>query len=311
MDKLISVILPAYNEQAAIAPAAERISAVLEQAGIPFELIFVNDGSRDGTWQAIQEAARRDERIRGVSFSRNFGKESALFAGLSEASGDCCVTMDCDLQHPPEYIPEMVRLWQEGIQVVDAVKADRGKENPLYRFCAKCFYGLISGATNIDMAKSSDFKLLDRQAVDALLELPERNTFYRALSAWVGFTTAQVPFRVEERSQGVSKWSAFSLIKYAVNNITSFSTAPMQFVTWLGVLTLLLSVVMGIQTLTKKFMGLALEGFTTVIIVQLFTGGVIMMSLGIIGHYIAKIYDEIKGRPRFIISQRCGKETRE
>ena len=186
-----------------------------------------------------------------------------------------------------------------------------GKENPVYRFCAKCFYGLISGATGIDMAKSSDFKLLDRKAVDALLELPERNTFYRALSSWVGFTTAQVPFQVEARTQGESKWSVFSLIRYAVNSITSFSTAPMQFVTWLGILTLVISVVMGIQTLAKKFMGLALEGFTTVIIVQLFIGGVIMMSLGIIGHYIAKIYDEIKGRPRFIVSQRCGKGTKE
>lgn len=310
MDKLVSVVLPAFNEQDAISPAVERISSVLDGAGIPFELIFVNDGSRDGTWQAICREAQKNDRVRGASFSRNFGKESALFAGLAEAAGDCCITMDCDLQHPPEYIPEMVRLWQGGAQVVEAVKADRGKENPLYRLCAKCFYGLISGATNIDMAKSSDFKLLDRQAVDALLELPERNTFYRALSAWVGFTTAQVPFQVEERTQGVSKWSVLSLIKYAVNNITSFSTAPMQFVTWLGGLTLLISVVMGIQTLAKKFMGLALEGFTTVIIVQLFIGGVIMMSLGIIGHYIAKIYDEIKHRPRFIVAERCGKQTK-
>ena len=304
------MVLPAFNEQDAISPAVERISSVLDGAGIPFELIFVNDGSRDGTWQAICREAQKNDRVRGASFSRNFGKESALFAGLAEAAGDCCITMDCDLQHPPEYIPEMVRLWQGGAQVVEAVKADRGKENPLYRLCAKCFYGLISGATNIDMAKSSDFKLLDRQAVDALLELPERNTFYRALSAWVGFTTAQVPFQVEERTQGVSKWSVLSLIKYAVNNITSFSTAPMQFVTWLGGLTLLISVVMGIQTLAKKFMGLALEGFTTVIIVQLFIGGVIMISLGIIGHYIAKIYDEIKHRPRFIVAERCGKQTK-
>lgn len=309
MDKLLSVILPAFNEQEAIASAVARISAVLDAAAIPFELVFVNDGSRDGTWQAICGAARGDDRVRGVCFSRNFGKEAALFAGLAEAAGACCVTMDCDLQHPPEYIPEMYRLWTQGAEVVEAVKADRGKENPIYRFCAKCFYGLISKASRIDMAKSSDFKLLDRKAMDALLEMPERNTFYRALSSWVGFRTAEVPFQVEERTQGVSKWSLSSLIKYAVNSITSFSTAPMQLVTWLGVLTLLGSVVLIVQTLVKKLMGLALEGFTTVIIVQLFVGGAVMMSLGIIGHYIAKIYDEIKRRPRYIVSERCGKQT--
>lgn len=306
VDKL-SVILPAYNERENIALAARRIPAVLEAAEIPFELIFVNDGSSDGTWQAIRDAAQADARIRGVCFSRNFGKEAALFAGLQEAEGDCCLTMDCDLQHPPEYIPEMVRLWREGSEVVEAVKADRGKENPVYRFCARCFYGMISRASGIDMGKSSDFRLLDRKVVDALLAMPERNTFYRALSSWVGFRTAQVPFRVEERTRDKSKWSLGALMKYALNSITSFSSVPMQMITFLGGLTLLVSVVMGIQTLVRKLMGNALEGFTTVIIVQLFIGGVVMISLGIIGHYITKIYEEIKRRPRYIISERCGK----
>ena len=305
MDKL-SVILPAYNERGNIARAAERVPAVLEQAGIPFELIFVNDGSSDGTWEAICEAARADGRVRGVCFSRNFGKEAALFAGLREAAGDCCVTIDCDLQHPPEYIPEMYRMWKEGYEVVEAVKADRGKENPVYRFCARCFYGLISKASGIDMEKSSDFKLLDRKVVEALLDMPERNTFYRALSFWVGFRTVEMPFEVEARTEGDSKWSLSSLVKYALNNITSFSAAPMQIVTVLGLVTLLISAVMGVQTLVKKLLGHALEGFTTVIIVQLFIGGVVMMSLGIIGHYIAKIYEEIKHRPRYIVSERCG-----
>lgn len=305
MNKL-SVILPAYNEQENIALAIKRISKVLEEADIPFELIFVNDGSGDGTWREISQAALKDKRVRGVCFSRNFGKEAALFAGLQEAVGDCCLTMDCDLQHPPEYIPRMYRLWMEGNEVVEAVKAERGKESPLYGFCARCFYGLITKTSGIDMSKSSDFKLLDRRVVDALLAMPERNTFYRALSSWVGFKTVQIPFEVEERAQGTSKWSASALMKYAMNNITSFSSAPMQIVTVLGILTLLISVVMGIQTLVKKFMGLSLEGFTTVIIVQLFVGGVVMMSLGMIGHYIAKIYEEIKRRPRYIIAERCG-----
>ena len=291
MDKL-SVILPAYNEGAGIAAAAERIPQVLEAAGIDFELIFVNDGSADDTWARICEASERDSRVRGLSFSRNFGKEAAMFAGLEAARGACCLTMDCDLQHPPRYIPEMYRLWKaEGYEVVEGIKADRGRENPVYRLCARCFYGLISGASGIDMAKSSDFRLLDRKVVDALLSMPERNTFYRALSAWVGFKTVQLPFEVEAREIGSSKWSVGKLIRYALNNITSFSAAPMQIVTVLGVLTLLVSVVMGTQTLVRKFMGLALEGFTPDIVVQLFTGGVVMLSLGIIGHYVAKIYE--------------------
>lgn len=305
MDKL-SVILPAYNERENIFPAMERISRVLEGAEIPFELIFVNDGSGDGTWQEICRAAEQDRRIRGICFSRNFGKEAALFAGLREAQGNCCVTMDCDLQHPPECIPQMYQLWKDGNEVVEAVKSSRGRENPFYGLCARCFYGLITKASGIDMEKSSDFKLLDRRAVDALIAMPERNTFYRALSSWVGFRSVQLPFEVEERTQGASKWSASALVKYALNNITSFSSAPMQIVTVLGTLTLLISVIMGIQTLVKKFMGLALEGFTTVIVVELFIGGVMMMSLGIIGHYIAKIYEEIKQRPRYIIAERCG-----
>lgn len=302
----LSVILPAYNEQENIVLAIERISKVLEQANIPFELIFIDDGSNDDTWKEINQAAIKDQRVRGISFSRNFGKEATLFAGLHEAAGDCCLTMDCDLQHPPEYIPQMYNLWKDGNEVVEAIKDTRGKENPLYRLCARCFYGLITRTSGIDMAKSSDFKLLDRRVVDALLAMPERNTFYRALSSWVGFKTVQIPFKVEERTQGVSKWSISALVRYATNNITSFSSTPMQIVTVLGVITLLISIIMGVHTLLNKFLGLSLEGFTTVIIVQLFVGGVVMMSLGIIGHYIAKIYEEIKQRPRYIIAERCG-----
>ncbi len=305
MDKL-SVILPAYNEYKNIIPAALRISSVLEEAEIPYELIYVNDGSSDETWQAIQMAAQEDHRIRGISFSRNFGKEAALFAGLKEASGSCCVTIDCDLQHPPELIPQMYHLWEEGYEVVEGIKADRGREKPLRRFCARIFYKMISRSSGIDMAKSSDFRLLDRKVTDALLEMPERNTFYRALSSWVGFKTVQLPFTVEERAGGTSKWSFSSLIRYGLNSITSFSSAPMQIVTVLGCITLVISIVMGIQTLVKKFMGLSLEGFTTVIIIQLFIGGAVMISLGIIGHYISRIYEEIKCRPRYIISDRCG-----
>ena len=301
----LSVVLPSYNEEASVPRAADTITAILTEAGIEHEVIFVDDGSRDGTWAAIQAQAARHPQVRGVKFSRNFGKEAAIFAGLAQARGDCTVVMDCDLQHPPEKVVEMYRLWQQGFQVVEGVKADRGKENPLYTIAAKGFYSLISRATGIDMSRASDFKLLDRRAVDTLLAMREKNAFFRALSSWIGFSTAQVEFEVQPRLEGQSKWSIRSLVRYALTNIAAFSTAPLQLVTLLGVVVFACSVVLGIHSLWQKFTGHALEGFTTVILLQLIIGSILMICLGIIGYYIAKIYEEIKDRPRYIVADRC------
>jgi len=306
MDKLLTVILPAYNEEDNIHPAAEAVGEVLRDAAIPYELLFVNDGSKDGTWDAIRREAGCSRAVRGLRFSRNFGKEAAIFAGLANAKGDCAVVLDCDLQHPPEKIVEMVRLWEQGYEVVEGVKAERGEEGPLHALAVKCFYGLISRAVGLDMSHASDFKLLDRKAIDALLSLRERNVFFRALSFWVGFKTAAVEYDVRPRAAGESKWSTRSLVKYAVRNIASFSAAPMQLITSLGVVMLLVSVVLGVNALVQKLRGTALGGFTTVIIIQLFTGSVVMISLGIIGYYITKLYEEVKGRPKFIVAETCG-----
>ena len=305
-EKLLSIIVPAYNEQDMISKTFHTVKDIMDKNNIPFELIFVDDGSRDMTYMQIATLANEFTEAKGLSFSRNFGKESAIFAGLEAAQGSCCVIMDCDLQHPPATIIEMYRLWEEGYEVVEGVKASRGKENPAHTFCANTFYRIISKATGIDMANASDFKLLDRRAVDALLIMPERAPFFRALSSWIGFKTTTVPFEVQERTVGTSKWSMWSLVKYAIKNITSFSGAPMQFVTFMGWMMLLFSIVFAIQSLYRYFSGTALEGFTTVILLQLIIGSVLMISLGVIGHYISRIYDEIKGRPRYIISKRCG-----
>lgn len=305
-SKLLSIIIPSYNEQGNIERTFLAIQEVLQLNHIPFELIFVDDGSSDETYLRIQELASTHAEAKGLSFSRNFGKEAAIFAGLEAATGDCCLIMDCDLQHPVSIIPEMIRLWEEGYEVIEGVKSSRGKEGFLHKFCAKSFYSLISKATQIDMSHASDFKLLDRKAVDSLLVLPERAPFFRALSSWIGFRTISIPFEVQEREIGTSKWSVWSLTKYALRNITSFSGAPMQFVSIMGWVMLLASVLLGIQSLYKYFNGTALEGFTTVILLLLIIGSILMISLGIIGHYISKIYDEIKARPRYIISKRCG-----
>lgn len=303
---MLSVVIPAYNEEAMIEKAANVIGGILSDADIPCELIFIDDGSKDKTWQIINAVSETNPLVRGVHFSRNFGKEAAIMAGLAQSKGDCCAVIDCDLQHPPEKIIEMYRLWEQGFEVIEGQKSSRGTEGKLHAFAAKTFYSVIGAATGFDMANASDFKLLDRKAVNVLINMREKNGFFRALSSWVGFKTAVVEFEVQDREAGESKWSTFSLIKYAVTNITSFSTAPMQIVTFLGVITFILSVVLGCIALIQKICGDALEGFTTVILIQLFTSSIVMVSLGIIGYYIARIYEEIKGRPRYIISETCG-----
>ncbi|MDY5083734.1 MAG: glycosyltransferase family 2 protein [Oscillospiraceae bacterium] len=307
---MLSVILPSYNEEKMIAKATARMAEILQPEKIDYELLFIDDGSRDGTWAQINEAAEKDSHVVGVHFSRNFGKEAAMFAGLEQAKGDCCVVIDCDLQHPPEKIVEMYRLWEQGYEVVEGIKEDRGEESGLHKFAANSFYGLISKATGMDMSSSSDFKLLDRKVVDTLNSLPERNVFFRALSFWVGYKKTSVSYCVQERTEGVSKWSTKSLIKYALTNISSFSSAPLHIVTVLGFIMLAVAFVLGIIALVQKISGVALGGFTTVILLLLFSASVIMISLGIIGYYIARIYDEIKGRPRYIISRICGREDK-
>lgn len=305
MSKL-SVVIPSYNEEAMIPKTARVIHELLAENNIEHELIFVDDGSKDNTWAEIGAAAEACSAVRGIHFSRNFGKESAIYAGLSYARGDCSVVIDCDLQHPPEKIVEMYRLWESGYEIVEAVKSDRGEESAFHALGAKLFYAVISKVTKIDMNRASDFKLLDKKAVTVLLNMKEKNSFFRALSSWIGFKTTQIEFEVQERTEGVSKWSTKSLIRYALSNVASFSAAPMQIVTVLGVVMFAVSVVFGAISLIQKFTGQALGGFTTVILLELFSSSIIMISLGIIGYYISKIYEEVKGRPKFIVSEECG-----
>ena len=305
---MLSVVLPSYNEEEMVPVAARTVHEILAAEGIGHELLFVDDGSRDATWQRIREAAASVPAVRGVHFSRNFGKEAAIFAGLNEAKGDCVAVIDCDLQHPPEKLVEMYRLWEQGFEVIEGVKSDRGKESVMHRFAAKTFYAIISRATGIDMSRASDFKLLDRKAVNVILTMREKRAFFRALSSWVGFRTTEVSYEVRERTAGESKWSTWSLMKYAVSNITAFTAMPLHLVTVFGVITLLISVVLGIIALVQKIAGTALGGFTTVIILLLFLGSLIMISLGIIGYYVGNIYEEIKDRPRYIIADTCGEK---
>ncbi len=301
---MLSVVIPAYNEEKNIPIAAKRITAVLDENDIDHELIFVNDGSADKTWEQICAESAKDSRVKGICFSRNFGKESAIFAGLKYAKGDAVVLIDCDMQHPPETIPQMYNIWKNNdVDIVEGKKASRGKENIFYKGFSKLFYGLIKRASGLDMTAASDFKLIDRKAVDALNEMPERLTFFRAMSSWVGFKTEYVYFDVANRVNGKSTWSVKSLFRYAINSITSFTSAPLHAVTVCGIIMLVIAIILAANTLYNKIAGNAMEGFTTVILLQLITSSIIIISLGIIGFYISKIYEEIKDRPRFIVRE--------
>ena len=298
---MLSVIIPVYNEEECIERAYSKIHSLLIENNIESEFIFVDDGSTDKTYKIISELSLEKENIVGLHFSRNFGKESAISAGLAQVSGNCAVVIDCDLQHPPEKIIDMYRLWERGYEIVEGIKKTRGDETKLHSIGAKCFYSAISRMAGFDMSNSSDFKLLDRKVVDVLNKMPERG-FFRAISYWVGYNKTMVEYNVEKRIDGESKWSSVGLVKYALSNISSYSTAPMQTVTVLGIVMLIISAIFGVWALIDKISGRALEGMTTVIIITIFIGSLIMISLGIIGYYIARIYEEIKGRPKYIVS---------
>ena len=302
---LISIVMPVYNEGKHIASSVETVENILKNANINYEFILVDDGSKDNSWGILSTMSENNEKIRSIRLSRNFGKEAALCAGLDESKGDAVVVLDSDLQHPPELIPEFVRIWrEEDVDVVEGVKSDRGKENPLYRGLAKIFYSLLLRLTDIDLRNASDFKLLDRNVVNAMHEMPEKITFFRGMSAWVGFTRQRVPFEVKDRVEGRSKWTLKRLVNLAVTSITSYASAPLKLIIYMGFFMFIISVGLGIQTLVRYFMGAAMEGFTTVILLLLFIGSAIMICLGIIGLYLERIYHEIKGRPRYIISRR-------
>ena len=299
----LSVVLPAYNEEQMLAKTCRTLKKILDLAEINYELVIVDDGSTDQTWKIIEETAEKNRNVTGVHFSRNFGKEAAIVAGLAQASGNAVAVMDCDLQHPPEVLVKMYRLWEQGYEVVEGIKKSRGTETVFHRKSAGFFYRIMSKATGFNMENASDFKLLDRKAVESVLSMPERSMFFRATSSWVGFKSTSVLFEVQEREAGESKWSTGSLIRYAFRNIVAFTTLPLQFVTIGAGGCFICSLLLLIYSLVRYFTGHAVEGYTTLLIVMLFIGSAVMMSLGIIGYYIARIYEEVKRRPRYIVSR--------
>jgi dolichol-phosphate mannosyltransferase len=299
----VSIVIPVFNEADQIAANLGVIRSHAMQTTLPTEFVVVDDGSTDETWVELETLRTKIPNLSALRLSRNFGKEAAICAGLAQAHGRACIVIDSDLQHPPALIPEMVNLWREQkVHIVEAVKKTRGEESLLNKIGARIFYRSLSYLSGYNLDGASDFKLLDRQVLGAWQEMHERTTFFRGMIAWLGSSRRQLLFEVPERKATRKRWSLWGLIRLGLVAITAFSSLPLQAVTILGGLVLFCSFVLSVYVLSLYFSGLAVAGFTTVILLQLMIGGVLMVSLGIIGTYIARIYDEAKRRPRYLIS---------
>jgi len=299
----ITLLIPCYNEQKVLPRTIKKLNQILKDM-VDYKFLFIDDGSTDGTWDYLKEQSKIDKRINAVRLSRNFGKEAALTAGLENANSDAIIILDADLQHPPEIIPEMIKLWQQGYDVVEGIKESRGKESFFSKLSAKIFYSMFKKLTGRSIDAASDFKLLDRKVVEAWLQFKERETFFRGLTAWMGFKRIVIPFVVQERETGDTKWSFRKLLRLSVNALVGFSAKPLLIIPVLAFIMCIGFMVLGIQTLINWFSGHAVEGFTTVILLLLFIGAAIMISLSLIALYIANIFNETKGRPRYLISEK-------
>lgn len=297
---MISVVIPVFNEEKGI---KHNVNEIIKYLPDDYEMVLVDDGSKDDSWKEISTLVEENKRIIGVRFSRNFGKEAAVMAGVSNAKGDAVIVMDSDLQHPPEYIPKLIEKWKDGYKIVETVKKNRGKESLLYKISTGLFYNILKKMSGLDMANSSDYKLLDRAVVDKIKEFKEGQLFFRGLVDWVGFDKYVLKIDIKEREIGKSKFKLKSLFKLAINAITSFSSSLLYITAFLGGIFFVSAVILAIQTLYNKIVGVSATGFTTVILLQLIIGSLVMFCLAIIGIYVGKIYEEVKRRPQYIISE--------
>jgi glycosyltransferase involved in cell wall biosynthesis len=302
--QLLTIVMPVYREGGHIGTVLTEVRDALTEVNVSFEFVLVDDGSPDDTWLVLNEQTKTFPMLRAARLSRNFGKDAALCAGLEMAHGDAVVVMDSDGQHPPSLLPEMVRVWREtGVDIVEAMKITRGEETFFSKLSAGVFYVIWNKLSGFELKGASDYKLLNRRAVNAYLQMEERNVFFRGMTAWLGFRRVQIPFEVAGRVGGQSGWSILRRLGLAITGITAFSALPLQIITFAGVFFLLFAFALGVQTLVVFLSGNAVSGFTTVILLLLVIGSILMISLGIIGEYLARIYQEVKGRPRYVIAQ--------
>lgn len=302
-NPIISIIAPCYNEEETIEPFLRRIEEILTQINQPYEIVFINDGSRDNTLNVLLNAKQNFKNIRIINFSRNFGKEAALTAGLDKARGEAAIPIDVDLQDPPELIKELVARWREGYDVVLAKRADRTSDSFAKRVSADLFYKLNGKISNVDIPNNvGDFRLMSKRVVEALNQLPENQRFMKGLFAWVGFKTVVIEYVREKREAGQSSFNGWKLWNFALDGITSFSTLPLRIWLYIGALVSFLSFLYGSFIILKTLIfGVDLPGYASLAVIMLFLGGIQLIGIGILGEYIGRIYSESKRRPSYII----------
>ena len=300
----LSIIIPVYNEGNHIAETLPVIASYADKTEAEYKLIVVDDGSVDDTWKQLIVLKERFPRLEAIRLSRNFGKEAAICAGLDAADSGAVIIMDSDLQHPPELIPAMVSLWRlQEVDIVNCVKQGGSGNGPAYRMSTAIFYWLLQTFSGYNLSGASDYKLLSSKALEAWRQFPESKTFFRGMIASLGFASATIEFTVPQRVEGNSKWSLTGLVGLAVKAIVAFSSIPLYLIAAIGALFLVGAFFVGMEALYNKFIGVSATGFTTVILLLLIVGGIIMVSLGIMGYYLSAVYQEVKRRPRFLISE--------
>jgi polyisoprenyl-phosphate glycosyltransferase len=313
MPPVLSIVAPAYNEERNLPAFLAAMIPVLESIGESFEIVFVNDGSRDGTLGMLAAAASQDPRIKVVGLARNFGKDIALSAGLAHASGQAIIPIDCDLQHPPELIPQFVARWREGYDMVIGVRSKRDEEGWLRRTLSQTYYKVMRSMTSVEIPPNAgDFRLIDRKILDVINKMPERHRFMKGIFAWPGFKVSSIEFQANIRAnETASSWSFFKLWRFALDGLFSFSTAPLKLWTYIGALCAVGAFVYLVITVIQKlFFGIAAPGYASLLIVLLFFNGLLLVSNGIQGEYIARIFEEVKGRPLYVVGQTFGFEER-
>ena len=312
MDKMLSVVLPAYNEEQMIKKTAQVVGDLLEKEQIPYELVFVNDGSKDHTWEKILELKEERAHIKGVCFSRNFGKEAAIYAGLNNARGDYVVIMDADMQDPPALLPEMISTLESGEYDSVATRRVSRKGEPMVRsFCARCFYKLIRRISDADIVDGArDFRMMTRDMVNSVLALSEYNRFSKGIFGWVGYRTKWLEYENIERTAGETKWSFWKLLAYSLDGIVNFSNVPLMISSYLGILMTFISFVAIIFIIVRKLIfGDPVSGWPSLVCIITFVGGIQLFCMGIMGQYLSKTYMEVKKRPHYIIQKSNDEET--
>jgi glycosyltransferase involved in cell wall biosynthesis len=313
MPEMISIVVPCLNEEQVLRETNRRLVAVLEQLPQKFEILYVDDGSTDRTPEILRELQTEDQRIRVVRFSRNFGHQMAITAGLEHASGDAVAIIDADLQDPPEVIADFVAKWMDGFDVVYGVRSEREGETAFKLWTAKVFYRLIGKLSDTEIPlDTGDFRLMGRRVVDALLAMPERDRFVRGMVSWLGFSQAAVPYRRAARAAGVTKFSLFKMLRFATDGIVSFSILPLRLATWVGFAASGIALLGILITVVERLMGVEglVRGWASILVAILFIGGVQLICMGIIGEYVGRIYGESKRRPLYVVRERMGFQAR-